>query len=1100
VIAAQLRGPVSLVVGPEGFGKSRYVAELLEGIHAPVVHFYPRTDQSRLFDLVYELVKGLASIAPGMQTSFASAVEYARGAPEPDEELALWALRHLRGVNVAFVMHELERVADTAFLSLVRRLVEGTDNATWIFVGRSEPALPWGDWRAFGLASPACTQADLSLSFEEAVALAARDGIAAGEAGRLFEMTRGWPLAFRLALRMPDAAGRLAFFECAPQERYAMLVSEAVHRLDEPTREMLVDFSVLAEFDPAFSAAAGYGERWPQIADLAAEALVVVQLPGGVVKFRDAFRAEFARLLAERGEGAVRRAQIDAARAFEESGRVLTALRMYSAWEFSDDVLRLCCSHGFDFLELGHAELLHEVLQGVAHERLVASAAALAILAMEESRAGRQDIAEAWFLQAMESAEQPALRASITHRYVLERVRAGRVEGVHLLEPFAGDTALPADLRASVDSTLSTAYVLSGRFDEARVAISRAMQHAEQFGDDMIIAKVLHHAAWVALFTGDVGRAHILGHRAVTIAEACGLYDCAARACTVLYNIAYDIEDDPVQSADILERVLDYGMKAGSAPMRLFALLGKFDLATERGDAQALQKIERALTDYELHFSDAMTSAALVSGQALFLAGRGRYNEAYDLLMPTVERQVTRDRRALRFSEMALYAAAGGKRAAAVDAIAKAEPLLSEIVHDRRIVRIEGNLFLAYRLLGEDERAREIARTLGGRRGSLAARGRAFVDAITAVSTRWDGVANRAVLTTRLDAMQSRDLGGFAAVLASLPVRPASRRLPASKSSAPPLQQFEALLARRDDAVAGALDTCASNLRGTILSDLIASGMIDRIALWLKNREDGLIVEWAQKQIEARHNAAAAAHLFGDTIAAAVHVLDRSGMLDAETETAMINLREAVDANVSACQVRLTADLVDPVDPIDAKIDDLLNRLFLRDEITFEHSRCVGAWCARLARRMHLSREDAQLVMRCGLIHDVGKVLTPPEILKAPRRLNGEEWIIMRRHTLDGVRLIEPVAELHAFIPAVRWHHERYDGRGYPDEIGVQDIPFAARIVAVADAFNAMIARRPYRPPLSPPVAIENLKSGSGSQFDPAVVAHMIDVVLRPDR
>lgn len=1092
--------PVTLIAAPEGFGKTDRVRDVLAGADHPVVHFYPKMHQTSMFDLLHGFVQSASPVARGMVSSFASAVEYARAAPEPQEELALWVLRHLEGIKAIFVLHELDRVEDRRFLDILRRVIEGAESSVqWIFVARSAPDLPWQDWEAFGLAAAGLTQAQLTLSTRDAVRLADEAGVADARAIHLFELTHGWPLGFKLALKAPHVAESLPLAARTPERLYAHLVRELIDKLDPDLRETLVTASVLAEMDPAFAASAGFARQWPQIAALADEALVAVHLTGGVVKFRDVFRAELQRMLAARGEEAVHAARMNAAHAYEESGRVLTALRLYSAWNLADDVLRLICRHGFDFLELGHASILHGALQTVERERIHQSAVALAIMAMEEARAGRHDIAEAWFLQAVGHATDPAERAAIAYRYVLELVRAGRIDGLSLLEPYADDIALPVDLRASVSSTLATAYVLSERFDDAHAAVERAVNAAEQYGDPVVLAKILHHAAWVALFTGDLTRARLLGNRAVTTAAACSLYDWAARASTVLYNIAYDIEDDPVQSAELLDQILDFGMQAGSAPMRLFALLGKFDLATERGDAQTLQRVERSLLAYELHFSDPMTSAALVSGQALFLAGRGRYAEAYDLLLPTADRQITKDRRALRLSEMALYAAAAGRNAAALEAAEHVEELLPALTYDRRIVRAQANLLLAYRLLHEQERAAALLAELEQRRESLGARARAFVDTVSAVATRWNGVANRSVLANRLETMQVRDLGGYAALLTSLPLVPAAEERPA-KFPGPPARQTEILATRREEIVSIALDTCTPQLRQTLLSDLIAAGTVDRLTSWFKDREDVPVIEWAQTQLERGHNLEAAAHLFGDTIAAAVKVLHRERALDRDSEAALAHLRETLDAHLSATQVRLATDLVDPVDPVDAKIDDLLSRLCARDEITFEHSRCVGAWCARLAKRMHLTRVDAQLVMRSGLVHDVGKVLTPAEILKAPRGLTASEWSIMRRHTLDGVRLLEPTNELRSFIPAVRWHHERYDGKGYPDGIPLQDIPFAARIVAVADAFNAMIARRPYREPLSPAAAIHQLKISSGTQFDPAVVSSMIDVVLRPDR
>jgi HD-GYP domain-containing protein (c-di-GMP phosphodiesterase class II) len=145
---------------------------------------------------------------------------------------------------------------------------------------------------------------------------------------------------------------------------------------------------------------------------------------------------------------------------------------------------------------------------------------------------------------------------------------------------------------------------------------------------------------------------------------------------------------------------------------------------------------------------------------------------------------------------------------------------------------------------------------------------------------------------------------------------------------------------------------------------------------------------------------------------------------------------------------------------------------------------------------LSFTREETTYAARSGLLHDIGKVKTPASILTAPRALTEQEWAIMKMHALQGTRIVERIPELRVFVPAVRSHHERYDGKGYPDGLIDIDIPLHARVVAVADAFNAMIARRPYRAPLSPAAAIEELKRHSGTQFDRVIVEAMIDVIL----
>jgi len=151
--------------------------------------------------------------------------------------------------------------------------------------------------------------------------------------------------------------------------------------------------------------------------------------------------------------------------------------------------------------------------------------------------------------------------------------------------------------------------------------------------------------------------------------------------------------------------------------------------------------------------------------------------------------------------------------------------------------------------------------------------------------------------------------------------------------------------------------------------------------------------------------------------------------------------------------------------------------------------------CARLGERLGESREGIAHLARSGLIHDVGKVQTPLAILIAPRALTDDEMQTMRRHTLDGEAIVREHALAARFAGVVRSHHERFDGRGYPDGLRGEAIPRDARIVSVADAFNAMIGRRPYRPPLTPFAALEELVHGRSTQFDPDVVDAMIAIV-----
>ena len=284
--------------------------------------------------------------------------------------------------------------------------------------------------------------------------------------------------------------------------------------------------------------------------------------------------------------------------------------------------------------------------------------------------------------------------------------------------------------------------------------------------------------------------------------------------------------------------------------------------------------------------------------------------------------------------------------------------------------------------------------------------------------------------------------------------------------------------------------------RRSILADVVTKRTLDRVVEWASERDPALIFDWVDSVLQEYPQESRLYNLMPSTVSAALDVLSEEMRLPVEMRLSMTDLQQRIDVHIGAfCSKRQEQDLR-AIDPVDAKIDELIFRLSAQDTLTAEHSRSVGMWCWRIAKRMNLSRTESYLLTRSGLLHDVGKTTTPIEILTAARALDEDEWAIMRQHAAIGETIVVAVSELRLFAPAVRSHHERFDGKGYPDGLERSSIPFSARVVAVADAFNAMIARRPYRAPLPPTVAVEELKRNSGTQFDPAAVQAMIDVVL----
>jgi putative nucleotidyltransferase with HDIG domain len=164
---------------------------------------------------------------------------------------------------------------------------------------------------------------------------------------------------------------------------------------------------------------------------------------------------------------------------------------------------------------------------------------------------------------------------------------------------------------------------------------------------------------------------------------------------------------------------------------------------------------------------------------------------------------------------------------------------------------------------------------------------------------------------------------------------------------------------------------------------------------------------------------------------------------------------------------------------------------------TAGHSERVTALALRIAHVMGLPAKDLQIVHRGGLLHDIGKIGTPPAILDKPGKLEAWENEIMQNHVKVGIRILEPIDCFRDMLCVIAQHHERFDGSGYPAGLAGKQISLHARIVAVADAFDALTSDRPYRKGVPQEKAIEILKENSGTQFDPKVVEALITVASR---
>ncbi|HTT93779.1 MAG TPA: HD-GYP domain-containing protein [Solirubrobacterales bacterium] len=174
-----------------------------------------------------------------------------------------------------------------------------------------------------------------------------------------------------------------------------------------------------------------------------------------------------------------------------------------------------------------------------------------------------------------------------------------------------------------------------------------------------------------------------------------------------------------------------------------------------------------------------------------------------------------------------------------------------------------------------------------------------------------------------------------------------------------------------------------------------------------------------------------------------------------------------------------------------ARLRGLVTALETRVPGSAGHGRRVAAMGGLVAARLGLDPGEVTRVECAARVHDVGKIIVSPEILEKPGALSADEFAEMRRHAVFGARLVASLED-PALTAMVRHHHERIDGTGYPDRLRGEEIPLGARIIAVVDSYDALTARRPYREPASPVVAISILEEEAGRTLDGEVVAAFI--------
>ncbi len=165
-----------------------------------------------------------------------------------------------------------------------------------------------------------------------------------------------------------------------------------------------------------------------------------------------------------------------------------------------------------------------------------------------------------------------------------------------------------------------------------------------------------------------------------------------------------------------------------------------------------------------------------------------------------------------------------------------------------------------------------------------------------------------------------------------------------------------------------------------------------------------------------------------------------------------------------------------------------ITALDLKDDYTARHSAAVARWAVDIAEALELPERDKNLTHLASLLHDIGKIGIPDEVLKSPARLDRVNWNLIEGHCYNGYKILKNIDQFQELATVVLHHHERFDGTGYPNGLSGGNIPLISRIICVADSYSAMVSDRPYGPALPPEIGMAELELKKGTQFDPVVV------------
>jgi ATP/maltotriose-dependent transcriptional regulator MalT len=763
--------PILIVVGPPGYGKSTVLREYLAVSALPYRRLQLQSKQGDLLGFMRAFALALGDLAPALLTSFMGVYDYLRGSDEAAREIAAWAAGHLESIELTLMIDGLESVTEERLFGLLNELVDqtATMRMRWVLVAQTADRFPIARWLANDRMDLPIDDIDLALTYDDLATAVdvSRAPIAHDALRALCRVAANLPATIALALG--DMSSLPSFVGDAQERPYAYFAKRAFRARSETERRFLLETCLFKHFDDDLLAAAGWGDAGAMLDRLHDAGAIMYAEQSGEHRYHELFRAFLEARLRSGSADLFWRVSRLSAIVCRRVGRWADALEFYADLQDATPLAQLLSERGFELMDRGESDLVYRALGALTDAEFAAFPVALAVKASLESLHGSFDVAEAWFRHAIKNVGDSEQRGPIVFRYATDLVRQDRRDAIDLLRPIVAEGGHDLALSVSLAGLLATAYATHHQSEAASSTIERALEQLTRVDDPAVCAKLYFQAGYVAFFARDPQRAKGFAQQAVQTALASHLYDIAARALSILYNVAIDYEDDIRAGRLYLDGLRSCSINAGSRHLQLYATLAQFEIEVLRGNLVESARLDAELKALEVDYST-FASETLLPAQALRATWSGDFHRAYRLIATTAQTQITPVRQAQRHAEIALYAAAAGLHAEAAVAVRRALEISATFESlDKSVAYAYAYIALALNLLGRHRRAARVLAKLSDSR-VLTSRLVELVRAIETVNDRWSNGRYSLDLRAALTRLEACDFGGIGRLIEALPL------------------------------------------------------------------------------------------------------------------------------------------------------------------------------------------------------------------------------------------------------------------------------------------------------------------------------------------